>query len=157
MHFLRRSKPNVLIVEFGGNHSETLGFFIQTINRLGLRPFVYFGGGSWQASDLLANGLNMHFHILKTLDETLEHAKKNLFNCCIFNSARNLRVGRSPCVALFKSMLSTIGQDNLIVQIHSADDLRLDFLIDHKPHIIGPSPLIGLPEDKWFFCQSTTG
>jgi Methyltransferase domain len=143
-------KKNALIVEFGGNHSETIPFFIDSFNLAGYVVYVFFQGAAWQESFLGDLSGKHEFYLIRSLDELIQKAQSSFFDKVVYNSARNLRVGKSDGVYLFKILLDVLSQQDILIQAHSHTDIQLDFVREFNTRKIAPTPLLEKYVDNYF-------
>lgn len=143
-------KKNALIVEFGGNHSVTIPFFIDSFNLAGYVVYVFFQGAAWQESFLGDLSGKHEFYLIRSLDELIQKAKSSFFDKVVYNSARNLRVGKSDGVYLFKILLDVLSQQDILIQAHSHTDIQLDFVREFNTRKIAPTPLLEKYVDNYF-------
>ena len=130
-----------LIVEFGGNHSETIGFFAEAMQNIDIETFVYFEGDTISNS-FLPSIPKKKLHIIKTFTELETTLTDQNLQFVIFNSARNLRRGRSRAVSILQKLFATgFPEERIIIQCHARGDTDLDFVANFRTQKIAPTPL----------------
>jgi hypothetical protein len=143
-------KRNALIVEFGGNHSETIAFFIDCLSLAGYAVYVFFQGAAWQESFLGDLSGTREFYLVRNLEQVIQYTKSAFFDKVVYNSARNLRVGKSDGIRLFKILLDVLPQQDILIQAHSREDIKLDCVQGFDTRRIAPTPLFEEFVDNYF-------
>lgn len=141
---------HAVIVEFGGNHTETIGFYLKCLRYLDYKVSIYFAGSSISETYIIDLLEIDNFSVIHDFSYLMEITSRGEIDFAVINSARNLKVGASNAVKFFKLLLENIDQKNIIIQGHAAYDFGLDFVRNFNSRKIAATPLLKNKADDCF-------
>lgn len=141
---------HAVIVEFGGNHSETIGFYLKGLKGLDYKVSIYFAGGSIPESYIIDLLEIEQFSVIHYFSDLLDITSRGKIDFAVINSARNLKVGASNAVKFFKLLLENIDENHIIIQGHAEYDFDLDFVRSFNSHKTAATPLLAHKADSYF-------